>query len=140
MEGSVHPVVQIHDPTSPNPAAPSIQFFGPTRTLTVTTGQIVTASAEVSIYTRSMTAPGLFIEICQEAAGASHPYAPAGTFQPAPTAVGEHTTVTPVVSWYMTAGTYEIGLCGASGSFADDFDVYWSGYIQLSDTGQGGGL
>jgi hypothetical protein len=140
MKGDLNNVAQVHDPNSPNPPYPSEQFFGPTRTLTVTTGQIVTAMARVDIFTRSMSELGLHVEICQQGEGNTHGYAPDGTFQRAPTVVGGYTSVTPVVAWYMTAGTYKIGLCGNSGSFDDSFDLHWTGFIQLSNTTQTGGL
>jgi hypothetical protein len=140
MKGDVDDVTQIHDPSYPQPDVPNIEFFGPTRTLTVTTGQIVTASARVDIYTRAMSGTGLYVEICQQAEGATHPYYPDGTGEPAPTAVGAHTSVTDVVAWYMTAGTYQIGVCGVSGTFADDFDLHWTGFVQLSNSDQTGGL
>jgi hypothetical protein len=138
MKGDVDGVVQIHDPSYPQPDSPNVEFFGPTKTLTVTTGQIVTASARVDIYTRAMSDTGLYVEICQQAAGATHPYYPDGTGEPAPTLVGGHTSVTPVIAWYMTAGTYQIGVCGVSGSFNDDFDLHWTGFIQLSNSNQSG--
>jgi hypothetical protein len=138
MKGDVDNVTQIHDPSYPQPDYPNVEFFGPTKTLTVTTGQIVTASARVDIYTRVMSETGLYVEICQQAQGATHPYYPDGTGEPAPTVVGSHTSVTPVVAWYMAAGTYQIGVCGVSGSFADDFDLHWTGFIQLSNSDQTG--
>ena len=138
MKGDVDGVTQIHDPSYPQPDSPNVEFFGPTKTFTVTTGQILTASARVDIYTRTMSQTGLYVEICQELVGNSHPYYPDGTGEPAPTAVGAHTSVTPVVAWYMTAGTYKVGVCGVSGNFDDDFDLHWTGYIQVTNSTQTG--
>jgi hypothetical protein len=138
MKGDVDGVTQIHDPSYPQPDSPNVEFFGPTKTFTVTTGQILTASARVDMYTRTMSQTGLYVEICQELVGNSHPYYPDGTGEPAPSAVGAHTSVTPVVAWYMTAGTYKVGVCGVSGSFDDDFDLHWTGYIQVTNSTQTG--
>jgi hypothetical protein len=137
MSGEALNVQQIHDPDSPNPPYPSEQFFGPTRTVTLTTGQIVIASARVDIYARTMAEPEMGIEICVQAVGETHPHTPGdGSYQPVTTVIDGHTTVTPVVTWYATAGTYQIGVCGESLSFDDRFDLHWSGYIQVSNVDQ----
>ena len=141
MKGSVHNLTQVPDPNGPNPSQPDVQFFGPTRTLTVTAGQIITASARVDIYTTAMATPGLHVEICYQWSGSDHPFYPDSSGGPAPAEVGAHSSVTPVEAWYMSAGTYQIGLCGYSRNFEDRFDLDWTGYIQLSNTlSNGNGL